>query len=42
MDDRFLYGDDWYIDDVILEAMSVVEYNMYDLDCNEVLMENAE
>lgn len=42
MNDSFLYGDDWYIDDAILEAVSVVEYNMYDLDCNEVLRENAE
>lgn len=42
MDDSLLYGDDWYIDDVILEAVSVVEYNMYDSDCNEVLRDNVE
>lgn len=42
MDDGFLYSDDWYIDDVILEAVSIAEYSMYDLDCNEVLMESAE
>ena len=40
MDDNFLYGEDWYIDDVILEAVALTEYQMYQLDCAEAGEEN--
>ena len=42
MDDSLLYGDDWYIDDITLDFLSMMEYSMYESDCGEVLMENAE
>ena len=42
MNDISLYGDDWYIDDIVLDFLSTMEYNMYESDCNEVLRENAE
>lgn len=42
MDDSTLYGDDWYIDDIALDFLSTMEYSMYESDCNEVLMEDAE
>ena len=37
-----LYDDDWYIDDITLDFISTIEYSMYESDCDEVLMENAE
>lgn len=42
IDDSLLYGDDWYIDDITLDFLSMMEYSMYESDCNEVLRENAE
>lgn len=42
MDNNLNYIDDWFVDDEILERVAVSEYRMYEMDCDEVLMENAE
>lgn len=42
MDNNLNYIDDWFVDDETLEQVAVSEYRIYEMDCDEVLMENAE
>ena len=42
MDDDFLWGEDWFIDDATLEDIELTEYRMYLIECDEVELENAE
>lgn len=42
MDDDFLWGEDWFIDDATLEGIELTEYRMYLIECDEVELENAE
>ena len=40
--DNEAYGDDWYINDEMLESVGVAEYQMYLMDCLEAGTEDAE
>lgn len=40
MNDDFLYRNDWFVEDWILEDIQMVEYKIYEEECIKALMED--
>lgn len=38
----YVWECDWFWDDVTMEAVGISEYRMYEIDCYEVELENAD